>query len=360
MLSFPRVCGLFQNGDSGKADEKKTVLIADETETDKNQTLALFQAGLADKEVVMTDKSIDDLTALIEKEEYDSALVITSPTAYTYIVKSAGMYDQTEALIEEIMLTKYQSESMEMLGVSVGQAKEILTAEIKGELIQTGKDQVKNFFYTYILIFVLYIEILFYGQFVATSVATEKSSRAMELLITSAKPENLMFGKVIGLGLAGLLLLYSIFNMPVSMLFYIVLFFLLGYFVYSFLYGAVGSLASRLEDINTSVMPITVLFIIAFFIVMFSVSGGNVNSTLMAAASFVPFTSPMAMFARIAMGEVAALEIVVSVVILLISIVGIGIFSAKIYKVGVLLYGTPPKLSSIVKTLKGNSGCAKD
>ena len=99
---------------------------------------------------------------------------------------------------------------------------------------------------------------------------------------------------------------------------------LFGFLIYAFMYGAIGSTASKLEDINTSVMPITFLFIIAFFVVMFSMTSGSVDSTLMKVCSYIPFTSPMAMFTRLCMSTVAWYEIAVSIAILIGSTVGIG------------------------------------
>ena len=224
------------------------------------------------------------------------------------------------------------------------------------------------------MIFALYMVILLYGQMVATNVATEKSSRAMELLVTSANPTSMMFGKVLASCLAGFaqlvlvfgsaILLYninkeqlanpliaSIFDIPLGLFAYMIVFFILGFLIYAFMFGAIGSTASKLEDINTSVMPITYLFIIAFMVVMFSMTSGNIDNTLMRICSFVPFTSPMAMFTRIAMSTVAWYEIAASIVILIGSTVGIGVLSAKIYRVGVLLYGNQPKLGAILKTV---------
>ena len=239
----------------------------------------------------------------------------------------------------------------------------------------TGKDQAQNFFYTYIMIFALYMVILLYGQMVSTNVATEKSSRAMELLITSAKPTSMMFGKVLASCLAGLLQLIavfgsavifyninidywgnnaiveSVFNIPPALLVYMLIFFVLGFLIYAFLFGAIGSTATKLEDINTSTMPLMFLFIIAFMVVMYSMTSGEINNLLMKVCSFIPFTSPMAMFTRIAMSTVPWYEIVISIGILVGSVVGVGILSAKIYRVGVLLYGTTPKLGAILKAV---------
>lgn len=135
----------------------------------------------------------------------------------------------------------------------------------------------------------------------------------------------------------------------ISLFIYMLVFFVLGFLIYAFLYGAIGSTASKLEDISTMVLPVTFLFIIAFMVVLFSMIGGNVNSVLMKVFSYIPFTSPMAMFTRICMSTVAWYEIFISIIILIGSTVGIGVLSAKIYRVGVLLYGTPPKLTKIMK-----------
>ena len=225
------------------------------------------------------------------------------------------------------------------------------------------------------MIFELYMVILLYGQMVATNVATEKSSRAMEVLITSAKPTSMMFGKVLASCFAGFIQLVavfgsalifynlnksywgdnmiidSIFNIPPELLVYMLVFFILGFLIYAFMFGAVGSTASKLEDINTSVMPITMLFIVAFIVVMTSMSSGNVDNTIMKVCSYIPFTSPMSMFTRIAMSTVPWYEIAISIAILVGSTVGIGVLSAKIYRVGVLMYGTTPKISNIIKAV---------
>ena len=224
------------------------------------------------------------------------------------------------------------------------------------------------------MIFALYMVILLYGQMVATNVANEKSSRAMEVLITSAKPTSMMFGKVLASCIAGFsqlvlvfgtaIILYnvnknalshplitSIFDIPIHLFIYLIVFFILGFLIYAFMFGAVGSTASKLEDINTSVMPITFLFVISFMVVMFSMSSGSIDNTAILICSYIPFTSPMAMFTRICMSTVAWYEIAISIIILIGSTIGIGVLSAKIYRVGVLLYGTPPKIGTILKNV---------
>jgi len=147
------------------------------------------------------------------------------------------------------------------------------------------------------------------------------------------------------------MIMESIFNIPPELLVYMLVFFMLGFLTYAFMFGAVGSTASKLEDINTSVMPITMLFVAGFMVVMMGIGSGDVETPLMVACSYIPFTSPMAMFTRIAMSTVPLYEILISIAILAASTAGIGILAAKIYRVGVLLYGKPPKISTILKTI---------
>ena len=143
----------------------------------------------------------------------------------------------------------------------------------------------------------------------------------------------------------------SIFNIPPELLLYMLVFFILGFLIYAFLFGAIGSTATKLEDINTSTMPLMFLFIIAFMVVVMSMSSGSVDNMAIKVCSFIPFTSPMAMFTRIAMSTVPWYEILISIVLLIGSVIGVGVISAKIYRVGVLLYGTTPKLGAILKAV---------
>lgn len=386
MLSFPRVQEMVLKDDTDIAveegeelsDDMDTFMILDETSTSDESsavTATLFANIMENVNVVMVEGDLESLQEEIGSGNCSSALVIHSATEYTYITDDVAMYDNTEYLVQEILLQKYQMEVMGSLGLSVEESSDILNTTITGTVITLGTNQMDNFFYTYILIFGLYMVILLYGQFVATSVATEKSSRAMELLITSAKTNNLMFGKVLGAGVAGLIqiasilgvsyvsyqlnakyweeniIVQSIFDMPLSILVYTIIFFVLGFAIYSFLYGAVGSMASKVEDINTTSMPITFLFVIAFMIVISGMTSGNVDSTIMIVASYFPFTSPMAMFTRIAMGNVPFAGVMISIFILIVSTIGIGVFSAKIYRMGVLMYGNPPKFKTMMKLI---------
>lgn len=379
VMFFPRIAAAVQTDSGSTGTQEKTVmLVAAKDDATAASVQAAFAAAFADYDVQTAAADTQALKSAVTSGDAECAFYIESPMQYTYYVNNLSMYDAKTATADSVLQNLYRLQAMQTGGLSADAAQQILTAEITHTTESLGKDQTQNFFYTYIMIFALYMLIMMYGQMVATNVATEKSSRAMELLITSAKPTSMMFGKVIASCMAGLFQLaavfgcafvcynankaywggdsiaQSLFAIPGDLLAYMLIFFVLGFFIYAFLYGAIGSTASKLEDINTSVMPLTLLFVAAFVVVITAMFGDSVDSTLMKVCSFVPFTSPIAMFTRIAMSTVPVYEIWISIAILVASVIGIGVLSAKIYRVGVLLYGTPPKISAIIKAVKNS------
>ena len=389
VMFFPRITAMFEEDNTVDVGDVGNVEIDDEQNQDDLPVMLIkaeeaelaemvretFAAAFNGYNVQITDSAIDDVKSTITAGEAECAFVLTSPIEYIYYVNNLSMYDSNASMADEMLRHLYQTNALVQSGLTAEEAGDIMNIFVSGSVESLGKDQMENFFYTYIMIFALYMVILLYGQMVATNVATEKSSRAMEVLITSAKPTSMMFGKVIASCLAGLIQLVavfgsalvfynlnksywggnmiidSIFNIPTELFVYMLVFFILGFLIYAFMFGAVGSTASKLEDINTSVMPITLLFIIAFIVVMTSMSSGNVDNTLMKVAPFIPFTSPMAMFTRICMSTVPLYEILISIAILIGSTIGVGYVAAKIYRVGVLLYGTTPKIGAILKAV---------
>ncbi|MEG2720060.1 MAG: ABC transporter permease, partial [Oscillospiraceae bacterium] len=324
VLFFPRFSSSTGIGvpDITKAPSKN-IAVCDKSGVYSDMTFEYLKNGLENEKLTAVTCSEEELKLKVQSGEFNSAILLESPVKYKYIVENSGITDMTTMKVDGILASNQRVMELSKLGINENDINSIMSIGVESELVITGKDQSQSFFYTYILMFLLYIAVLMYGQFVAQSVAVEKSSRAMELLITSAKPINLMFGKVLGAGAAGFtqlvlllggaytfyslnksywadnIVVKSIFGMPLSMLLYTILFFVLGYFLYSFMYGALASLASRLEDINTLTMPITFMMITSFMITIFSMIN-NVDSPIMKVASFIPFTSPMAMFTRIA------------------------------------------------------------
>ena len=377
MLSFPRFT---QGGGSGtepdaSADRPVMLIIADgeENTARMREVFAEVFPGYDVREAGITAEEAQEQ---IRSGGAGCAFVFTAPDACTYYVDNLGMNDTAPRTAAGALQAERRRSGMIENGVAPDKADEILAGTVSVETVKLGKDQSFTFFYTYIMIFALYMVIMLYGQMIATNVANEKSSRTMELLVTSVNTHAMIFGKVLASCLVGFLqlgvifgssilffnlnkgfwaddmIISSIFNPPPALLLHLLLFFFLGFLVYAFLYGAVGSTVSRLEDVNTAVMPVTMLFMISFFLVLIPLAGGNVESTLIKVCSFVPFTAPMAMFTRIGMSSVPPIEVAVSVMILALSALLIGFLSARIYRAGVLLYGVKPTPAQIIAMLK--------
>jgi len=374
VMAIPNIIPLFNSGEDKESEKSNMyVKVLDATYSDTIKTS--FETVFSEYKITITNDDEDTIKNKVVNGDIECAFIVANLTSYKYYVNNLSMYDTNTQTAQSVLKSSYQLYAMMESGMTPEEAANVLGVQINGEVETLGKDQLTNYFYTYVMIFALYMVILLYGQMVATNVASEKSSRAMELLITSAKPTSMMFGKVIASCTAGLMqlvvifgsailffnmnksswddniIIQSMFNIPVDLFMYMLLFFVLGFFIYAFLYGAIGSTASKLEDINTSVMPITMFFIIAFIVVVINMSTGTVDNAIMKACSYIPFTSPMAMFTRIAMSTVNWYEILISVIILIGSVIGIGFLSAKIYRAGVLMYGTSPKMKDIIKTV---------
>ncbi|MBP3937953.1 MAG: ABC transporter permease [Clostridia bacterium] len=376
VMFFPRITVLFKaNDNSDTSADLSVMLVKADNPAQADMVRETFAASFTDYDVQITDEEISVIKNKITAGDAECAFVMNGATSYTYYVDNLSMYDMNPDIATGVLQQIYQMNAMISGGMSLEDAAGVMSIQIDGEVESLGKNQAQNFFYTYIMVFALYMVILLYGQMVAMSVATEKSSRAMELLITSAKPINMMFGKVLAACIAGLIQLVavfgsalvfyninnsywgnneiidSIFNIPPELFAYMLVFFLLGFLIYAFLYGAISSTVSKLEDINTAVQPVTFLFLFGFMVVIFSMTGGSVDNVLMTVCSYIPFTSPMAMFTRIAMSTVPWYEIAISISILVASTFGIGVLSAKIYRAGVLMYGTSPKIKNIIKAV---------
>lgn len=316
--------------------------------------------------------SKEDLNKAVDSGEVECGFLLDSPTSYTYVVQNNEMYDQKQSMFEELMTANYQITYLTEKGLTQEEIQEFRQSSITSTTEILGKDSARNYWYTYILIFVLYFLILFYGQMIAVSVTTEKSNRAIEILVTSVNPTSLIFGKVIAGAISGVIQIgiilgsafgtYSVFRedwgYALDFLFHVpgavwaiyATFGLLGYLLYAFIYGTLGALVSKTEDISKSSTFITLLYVVSFLV---SIMGMNASdSTLVKVASYIPFTSSNAMLVRVAMGSVAFWEVAVSFLILLVSCGVIGILAAKIFRFGTLMYGNPIKFTTALKKIR--------
>lgn len=256
--------------------------------------------------------------------------------------------------------------------VSIG-TQQLSTDGTDGGTTDESKPAI-NYVIVYVLLILFFMSITMTGNMISAEVTSEKSSRIMEILITSASPLTQMFGKVIGIFLVGLMQIAIIsasiaanlmlphnasiltdFDLDLGQLNYGILvygfiLYVLGYFLYALMYAAVGSIVSRTEDLGQAVMPVMMCTFVAFYIPLFSISAPN--TMLIKVASYVPITSPLSMLLRIGIGEVAFWEIAVSLILLLVTTFGLGWLAAKIYRTGVLMYGKRPSIKEIRKAMK--------
>jgi ABC-2 type transport system permease protein len=226
-----------------------------------------------------------------------------------------------------------------------------------------------------VFVVVIFITVVIYGMWVAAGVVAEKSSRVMEILISAASPRQLVLGKVLGIGMAGLvqylailvpalvtLLLEdriatavlgegSLTQMSLSVLSPMLLgaygiFWILGFTLYSLIYAAAGSLVSRAEDLQVMALPLSMIAIVGYLEAVLALSGGL--TPFMRFSSFVPFWSPFVMLTRMTIGRAEAWEVGLAFLFLVLGIALIAAIAIRVYSAGVLLYGQRPGFRRIL------------
>jgi ABC-2 type transport system permease protein len=229
-----------------------------------------------------------------------------------------------------------------------------------------------TFIIAFVMLFFIYMSVLFYGLFVMRGVIEEKQSRIVEVVISSVKPTQMMLGKLIGIGLVGLTqvgiwalsaAMLTMFGasiassrgvtlpkVPPILFVYFVTFFVLGYFLYATLYAMVGAMVSSEEDAQQAQMPVTLLIVVPMM--LFTMVMANPNSATSIALSMVPFFAPTLMMMRIAVINPPVWQILLSMLIMVMSILACTWVAAKIYRVGILMYGKRPSLAELGRWLR--------
>lgn len=379
-LFAPRIGEIINKSKNAESsEEKKSEVLVKSDNADLEKLLPAIAASFPQQNVKITNDSVDEIKKRIKDQSVEFAFVLSSNLkSYTYLANVSALQDPNLNTMDNLLKTLYSHAYLKKRGLNDTQIAEVQNPNITHTIESISEDGTKNFWYAYVMVFVLYMVIMMFGQKVAMSVVTEKTSRAMEVLITSASPVALMFGKILASSVAGIFqitaifgsafisyninksyfetnaVINTLFNFPASLVGYLLIFFLLGFLIYSFLFGAMASTVSKIEDLSSVVMLIQIIFVAGFVVSTNAMTSGDVNSELMKGLSLFPLTSPMAMFTRIAMSEVPGLEILLSVAFLILATILIGYIAAKIYRVGVLMYGTKPTLAKIIKAIREN------
>ena len=373
--SIPTIVSLFDNDD-----------VVDETNQDQQIDNGFsfegsgfyFESSDVDKFTFVSlggkeYQSADKLREDVANQEISAGFIITSPTSFDSIVldRSWVIYEaqMVSSYLQSLQIDKNLIEA-DLDPQTVSQA---MNVTIDSNEIVLGRDSSSSFFVSFILMFAVYMLVIMYGSFVSTSVAREKDNRTMEILITATKPSILIIGKVLANAVAGLAqfgfvaifgLLGFIINqnsypqeivdglfggLSMDGLLIFLMFTVFGYILYLFIYASLGSLVSKIEDVSSSVTPITLLFIVAYGIAAVGMEAPN--TLLVKVSSFVPFSSILTMPVRYFQMSVPWYELAISMVLMLLTTLFFAYVSIKIYRMGSLNYGNKIKLSKAIKMI---------
>lgn len=385
--------------------DSKTILVVDDTQV-------IAPRLESSKEIVY--QSIDEpVDSVIARGDFDAVLAIsdsvqagTAPlrlfiNGASSITIESDISRQVNDAIEQIRLEEYDIDNLKEILKSVESDVSITTIRTDREEGESAS-AIVSYGLGMVLTFVLYMFLLLYGQMVMTSIIEEKNNRVIEIMVSSIKPTQLMLGKILGIGLVALtqIVLWCIlltvavaFVIPAIMpadaameiqqlqagtldvsamdtehietlkglallgnvgflltvMGWLTLFLIGGFLFYSAINAAIGSAVDNIQDAG-QLQTIVVLPIIIGLVASMTAAAEPMSS-LAFWLSMIPFTSPMVMMARIPAG-IPTWEIVVSFVILLASIYGVIWLAAKIYRVGIFMYGKKPTVKELIKWIQ--------
>lgn len=366
--------------------ENKTIAVVD----DSGLIVPAMQSTEEVKFIPSTSKPED----LRENKDYDAILVVgkdvmNNPSDVTFLTRGASspqtemfISSQIAQIIEQYRLAQYKIDNLPQILANVHADVSMKTLRIdreEDEVTSSGVSAILGM----IMSLVLYMFVLIYGQMVMTSIIEEKNNRVLEVVVSSVKPTQLMLGKILGIGAvaltqiviwAVLICSFTTWVMPsllssmlgttqdiellsaitmlgdtgyvMSIFFYLTLLMIGGYLFYSAIYAAIGSAVDNIQDASqlqtVAVVPIILGMIFSMTVI------NDPNSTLATWLSMIPFTSPMVMMARVPFG-IPTMETVLSLSILYASVLFLVWLSAKIYRVGIFMYGKKPTYRELIR-----------
>lgn len=290
-----------------------------------------------------------------------------------YIVKNRTTASQPSNETILFLQESYAVAELQRQGFSESEIQKVFPT------VSISVDQVEeqeiggNIFVMMILSCVLFFAIYFCAYQVSSSITVEKTSKIMETLVTSTNPRSIVLGKTIGIGLVGLgqIILFAVtaifsaytfldremlnFMFDLStftpyLAIIMIVYFILGYFVYACAYALTGSTVSKPEDVQSANTPVALLTMFSFYLAYFTLT--DPTSSLNSFAALFPFSSPFCMPLRVMMGVASGWEVLGSIAILIITCAIIAHIAIKIYSNAILNYGTKMSFKDIIKTYK--------
>ena len=329
--------------------------------------------------IINEPMTFDEIKDKMQKDEIEEAMLINyenNEIHIEYIVKNLAMVSQMPDVLLSTVSSIYSNLKISQLGLTPEQL-ETLNTNFKVDMKQTEEEEVQgNIFSMMMLSIVLFYAIYFCAYQVSSSITTEKTSKIIEILVTSTTPKTIVLGKTIGIGTVGLLQIVAmVVTALVSNAIFLedgmldqfidfstitpflgiitAIYFILGYALYALLYALTGSTVSKPEDVQSANGPIAIVAVIGFYLAYFTMM--NPTSELNKLAAILPISSPFCMPFRVMMGIASNKDIVVSIAVLLVSILIIAKISIKIYSQAILNYGNKMTFKDVIKLYKNKN-----
>jgi len=310
----------------------------------------------------------------IRSKEIDVLLIIpkeveTDSKPAEYYSRSSGNFDET-SLFRNFISEAVVSKRLSVAGMDSARVQQ-LTRPVplsKSDVTETGVKK-GSFLVTYFVgiafVMLMFMAVMQTGQHLFRGVLEEKNNRIIEILLSSIKPKQLMSGKIIGLGAAGLTLVgiwatagllglkisggFGISIAPNTIVYFII-FFILGYLLYSTFMAILGAVMNSEQEAQHFITIISLSMMIPLFVAMIIVK--HPNSTIATALTMFPVFTPSMIIFRLSITPVPPIEIALSIVILIVSIWIMISLTAKIFRIGILMYGKKPSLKEISRWIK--------
>jgi ABC-2 type transport system permease protein len=322
----------------------------------------------------------EDLKKRISDEKINGFIYIPASIVESgeveYYARNVSNFDLNREIrntINDIIITHRINKSglKKELVTELTRRVDLKTVKIKKGEEETESGFLQEYFATFAFVMILYVTILIYGASIMRGVLEEKTSRVVEILLSTANSFQLMVGKIIGLGSVGLTqyLIWSLFGIGIifygaalnpaaanwfdispSIFFYFIIFFILGYFLFATIYAAIGAMTNSDQEAQQLSTPVVLIIIVP--IIVFSFIVKNPDSSTSVILSMIPFFSPILMFARINLASPPPLEIWTAIFILVVTIFILIYLVARIYRIGILMYGKKPNLPELMRWIK--------
>jgi ABC-2 type transport system permease protein len=292
------------------------------------------QVLVAQGRALGTDVEVRDLAseaaarAAVDDGDVDAAVIDPEGSDPRLVVEKSGGTE--EQLVQGAVAALSTADQLQQANIALQPPPRVAVVPLESDT----EDRTQATVVAVVGVSFLYFLLILFGQFVAQGVVEEKSSRVVELLLATMKPWQLLAGKILGLGLLGLVqivvlavvgvagaIAFDVVDVPgqvIGTVVSVVAWFILGYALYSSIFAVAASLVSRQEDLGSVLTPTTILLVVGFVISI--QAAGNPTSTLATVTSFVPGLSPMVMPVRMAAGEAAWWEVVLAVALMLVAI----------------------------------------